>query len=186
HPTGGTKELDELIEAELKKVAQGWGDSPEVRKARAQLYGKRNLAAARKQIEALPDGEDKDALQRELTTAFSWRVKAVQALRDEGRFAEARETAQALKKAVAGVSDWEQQAATLLAEFDQPDLQKELAASKKIDTVFASIRAKKLKVADAVKPMRSIAKSAAGTKSGARAETLAALFEQAAKGNSER
>jgi hypothetical protein len=182
-PSGGTKELDGLIDAELKKVAQGWGATPEAKKARAQLYGKRNLTEARKLIEAMADDDgEKATLQQELAAAFAWRANAVQHLRAEGRLADAKEMAQALKKAVAGSTEWEQQTAPLLAAFDAPEDQKELALAKKIDGVLAGLRGKKVKLADAVKPMRAIAKTGAGTKAGDRAELLAAAFERGAKG----
>ena len=47
--------------------------------------------------------------------------------------------------------------------------------------VTLPLRTKKTKVADAVKPMRALAKSAAGTKVGARAEQLAKDLEAAAR-----
>lgn len=177
-PSGGGKQLEELLEAELKKVASGWGGTADAKRARAQIYGKRNFAEAKKIIDGLTDNDgDKAALQQELGTAFAWRVRAVAALRDEGRPVEAKAMALALKKSVTGVADWDAQVAPLVAAFDSPEDQKEMAPAKKIEAVLAGVRDKKTKLADAIKPMRAIAKSAAGTKAGARAEKLAAAFD---------
>ncbi len=180
HPSSGAKQIDELTEVELKKMSTGWGATPEAKKARQQLYGKRNLAEAKKQIDALADdNNEKVGLQQELATAFTWRKKAVQHLRDEGRLAEAKTMATALKKTASGVADWDAEVATLVAAFDGPEGQSELTQAKKVDGLLARVRDKKMKIADAIKPMRAIAKAAAGTKAGERAEKLAAAFEAA-------
>jgi hypothetical protein len=181
-PSSGAKQVAALLETELKKVASGWGATPEAKKARAQLHGKRNLAEAKKVIDALADdNQEKAALQQELTAAFQWRIDGVKLLRDEGRFVEAKAAAAAAKKAVTGVAEWEAQVTPLVAAFESPEDQKELTYAKKIDGVLAGIRDKKTKVADAIKPLRAIAKSAAGTKAGERAEKLADAFGAPAK-----
>lgn len=179
HPSSGGKERDALIESELKKVATGWGDTPAARKARAQIYGKQNLAEAKKLIDALPEAsaQERTELQQELATAYAWRVRTVKALRDEARFVEAKDAAQALKKSVAGLPEWEAEVTPLLAAFDTPEDQKEMTIAKKIEAQLRAVRAKKTKLADASRRMRAIAKSGAGTAAGARAEQLANAFD---------
>ncbi|MEZ5964751.1 MAG: hypothetical protein R3F56_12965 [Planctomycetota bacterium] len=183
HPSSGGKERDACIEAELKKVATGWGESLAAKKVRAQLYGKQDLAEAKKLIDALPDDPDaeRQALQGELAVAHAWRVRAVQALRDEARFVESKQAAQALKKSVAGEPEWETEATQLLADFDAEAMTKELAAAKKVDVVLRAVRGKKVKLDVAERRLRAVAKSAAGTAAGTRAEQLADALAAADK-----
>ena len=180
HPSSGGKDRDALIETELRKVATGWGDTPAARKARAQIYGKQDLAEAKKLIDALPEtsAQERADLQQELATAYAWRVRSVQTLRDEARFLEARSAAQALQKSVAGLPEWEAEVAPLLAAFDTPEDQKELTIAKRIETLLRAVRAKRTKPPAASRRLRAIAKSGAGTAAGARAEQLANAFDE--------
>lgn len=179
HPSSGGKDRDALIESELRKVATGWGDTPAARKARAQIYGKRDLAEAKKLIDALPEASapERADLQQELATAYAWRVRMVKALRDEARFLEAKAAAQALRKMVAGLPEWEAEVAPLLAAFDTPEDQTELTTSRRIETLLRAVRAKKMKLPEAGRGLRAIAKKGAGTAAGARAEQLANAFD---------
>lgn len=179
-PSSGGKDRDALIEAELKKVATGWGATPAVRKARAQIYGKQNLAEAKRLIDALPEAstQERAELAQELATAYAWRVRAVQALRAEARFLEARDAAQALQKSVAGLPEWEAEVAPLLAAFDTPEDQRELTIAKRIEVQLRAVRAKSMKLPAASQRLRAIAKSGAGTAAGARAEQLAIAFDE--------
>lgn len=177
YPANGGKERDTLLAAELKKVAAGWGESPAAKKARAQLYGKQDLAEARRLVDALPgDDAERATLQGELATAYAWRVRAVQALRDEARFVEAKQAAAALKKSVAGAPEWEAEATRLLADFDTEGAAKELAVAKKIELVLRAVRGKKMKGDLAERRLRAVAKSGDGTAAGARAAQLAEAF----------
>lgn len=182
-PSAGGRERDELIEAELRKTATGWGASPAARKVRAQLYGKRDLAEAKRLLAAAVEAQDEEApaLAKEIDVALAWRRRMVDVLVGEGRFVEARAAARALQKSVAGVPEWEQEAARAVETFATPELERELALGKRIEMLLRAAHGKKMQLEDAERRLRSIAASGNGTRSGERAANLADTFAAAAK-----
>jgi hypothetical protein len=178
-PGGWGKKLDEALEGEFKKIKEGWGKSPEARKARALMYGKNKLADAAK---LLADSESKikdDAKEdfaeakAELEAKYAALKGAIAKLLEEGRYLDAKESATSLEKAVKGRPEWESEAAALVAEFKKPDVEKELGLDKALAAIVKSIGDKR-PTEDVVNKLKGLAKKNEGTKVGARAGELAA------------
>jgi hypothetical protein len=176
NPGGGEKQYRALLDQELVKVQKGWGPDPETRAVRAQLYGKQNLAEAKKAIDAIADSKVKADLQGELDAVRSRRAAGVKHMVEDDRWIEAREAALALQKSCTGVADWQADITALLATFDTPEAKKELAADDKLQKFAAGLRSGKTKANQSQLPamLAPIAKSATGTKVG---EKLAKLID---------
>ncbi len=179
NPNGMVKKFDDAIDAELKKIKTGWGKSPEVKKARAAMYGKGNLAdaaqildGAEKQIK--DDAKDDfNAARAELQARYDIRKKGIKAVMETGRFLEAQKMAQDLAKGVKGKADWETEMAEALKEFEKPEVDKEVKLDRELQKIVASIGDKAPTDAHA-SSFKAFAKKNAGTKVGARAEAYAA------------
>lgn len=183
---GGTsaisKKLDETIDAELKKIKSGWGKTPEIAKARAQMHGRGNLSEARKILESaranIKDDakEDFEAAVAELDAKLAVKKRSVKSLMDESRFGDAKNAALAYQAAVKGDAALEKEAAEMVAEFQAPEVDKEV----KLDAALAKLMkgfADKGPGKDGAATLKSFAKKADGTKVGARAATLAVAAE---------
>ncbi|MFY9341962.1 MAG: hypothetical protein WAT39_05715 [Planctomycetota bacterium] len=174
HPVGDAKKIEELIEAELAKVKKGWGDTAEVRKMRAALYGKGDFAGAAAAIATLPDGEHKATLQGEIDKRYGIAKKSVTALQEQGRFLAAQAAAKSLLKGVGTKAEWVTEVTPIVTSFDTGSGAAEIALDKKLDKVIKQLRDGKGD--GAPKQLQAIIKSGQGTKVGARAErTLTAL-----------
>lgn len=174
-PLADTKQISELIDEELAKVKKGWGATAEAKKIRAMLYGKADLDGARKAIEALPEGEERTALQAELDRSYNARKKSVSYLQEHGRWLQAHDAAKDLLRSVESCDDWKTEATQLLASFDDEAAKAELAAAKKLERAEKQIRDKKRD--QAPKSLQAVIKSASGTKTAARAEALLRALE---------
>jgi hypothetical protein len=171
-------ELDDAIEAEVKKVETGWGKNADVRKARGLMYGKKKLGEAAAVLAAAEskvkdaDKDDLTAAQAELEARYAALKNAVSVLSEEGRIADAKAAALDLQKAVKGKADWETEAAGLVARFTSPEGENELKLDKALTAILKSVGDKKPTEAHA-KKLEEFAKKNGGTKIGARAEMLA-------------
>ncbi len=176
-PLGDEKNMEQAIAQELEKVGKGWGDTAEGRKIRALVHGKRDLAGARKLLEALPDGDEKQVLLGEAELRFQAGVQEVKVRQADGRWSEAEDRCSALVKATKGLAQWGAEAAALQATFASAEGRKELAASKKLDRALKLLADGKLKD-NGPKVFGDIAKANAGTAAGARAGKVATALSR--------
>ena len=174
NPSGGEKQVRQLLEQELTKVKKGWGPNPETKTVRALLYGKQNLAEAKKAIDAIADSKLKADLQGELDAVRSRRAAGVKHMVEDNRWIEAHDAALALQKSCTGVADWQADVTALLATFDTPEAKKELAADDKLAKFAAGLRSGKTKANQSQLPamLAPIAKNATGTQVGDRLAKL--------------
>lgn len=170
NPAATPKPVEEYVHAELEKVKKGWGETPEVRKVRAVLYGKRDLAAAAALVEALPEGDTRSTLQAEVDRCYGSAKASVEWLQSKGRFLDAQEKAKSLQKAVGARAAWVGEITPLVAAFDSPEMKAELALDKKVDKVLKALRDKKGD--GAPKALQAITKDAGTLKVGERAQRL--------------
>jgi len=174
NPLDAPKQIDDLIEAELTKVKKGWGATPDARKVRAALYGKGDFTAAQATITALPEGEERTALQAEFDKRYGVLKQSVTNLRDQGHWLAAHEAALELQKGVVGGKQASEVAA-LVAEFDTDAAKAEIALDKKLDKVVKQLRDRKTD--NAKKALQSLVKGAGASKVGERAKHLLAVLE---------
>jgi hypothetical protein len=179
NPNGWGKKLEEALEPEFKKIKDGWGKSPEAKKARALMHGKGKLAEAHAHLvlsepkvkdEAKEDFEQAKA---ELEAKYAALRDAVKGLKEQGRFLEAKEAATALQKAVKGKSEWETEVNPMVAEFATPELDKEVKLDKALAAIVKSIGDKR-PTDDHEKKFKDLAKKNASSKVGPRAAEYAA------------
>jgi hypothetical protein len=173
-PMDGEKQIKQLLDQELTKVKKGWGPTPETKAVRALLYGKQNLAEAKKAIDAIADAKLKGDLQGELDAVRARRAAGVKHMVEDNRWVEARDAALALQKSCTGVADWQADVTALLATFDTPEAKKELAADDKLQKFAAGLRSGKTKAnqSQLTTMLAPIAKAAAGTKVGEKLQKL--------------
>lgn len=169
-PLAEPKQVLELVEAELTKVKKGWGATAEARKVRAALFGKGDLFAAQSLVAALPEGEERTALQAEVDHRYTVQKGRIGALQEQGRWLEAQDAAKDLLKSVGQKAEWIAEVQPLCASFDDEAGKAELAADKKLDRVVKQLRDKKRDAAP--KALEAIVKAAANSKVGARAQRL--------------
>jgi hypothetical protein len=174
NPLSAPKQIEDLLEAELVKVKKGWGATPDARKVRAALYGKGDFTGAQAAITALPEGEERTALQAELDKRYGVLKQAVTNLRDQGQWLAAQEAALELQKGVAGGKQVSEVAA-LVAEFDTDAAKAEIAMDKKLDKIVKQLRDKKTD--NAKKALQSLVKGAGATKVGERAKHLQMVLD---------
>lgn len=174
NPLSATKQVNDLIEAELAKVKKGWGDSGEARKVRAALYGKGDLDGAAAIVAGMAEGDERTKLQAEVDARYASAKAAIKNLQEQGRWLDAQAATKALAKDVSGKPEWAAEVATIAAEFDSEAGKAELAADKKLEKAIKLLRNKKIE--SAPKALQAVLKDAADTKVGARAsKTLKAL-----------
>lgn len=171
-----TKKIDAAVEAELEKVKKGWGPTPEIKRVRALHYGKLDFAEAKKALAAITPAPDAVTLQQlgtEIDRALESRLRSAKFLVEAGRVGEAKAL---IAKLLSGTKGLEAATATLAGlekALSGPEAEKEAAADKKISDALTRYRAKALPGAAAPQAFEAIAKSCAGTKSAARASTIA-------------
>ncbi|MBL9077400.1 MAG: hypothetical protein JNL08_07855 [Planctomycetes bacterium] len=175
NPLENPKQVETLIETELAKVKKGWGDTADARKVRAALYGKRDLGAAAKLVAALPEGDERTALQGEVDARWASAKQAIETLKQQGSWLKAQAAAKDLLKGVAGHAEWTTEATTIVAGFDTDEAKAELAADKKLEKVVKMLRDKNLE--GAPKALQAVLKGGAETKVGARAQKLLKALE---------
>lgn len=177
-PSGWGKKLDDTLKEEFAKIKNGWGKSPEAKKARSLMYGKNLLGEAYTTL-AAADGKVKDdakddfaEARSEVDTRYAGMKNAIKVLQDQGRWADAKKAAENLQKAVKGRAEWESEIAPLVADFAKPEAEKEINLDKALVAIIKSIGDKK-PTDDHVKHLNDLAKKNEGTKVGARAAELA-------------
>jgi len=143
NPLSDPKKIEELIDGELAKMKKGWGDTAEVRKMRAALYGKGDLAGAAAAVAPLPDGEHKTALQTEIDSRYATLKKAIETQKERGNWLEAQVQAKALQKGVGANAAWAGEVAPIVADFDSDSGKAELALERKLEKVVKQLRDKK-------------------------------------------
>lgn len=153
-PTSGTRQLDELIEAELIKVRKGWGDSEAARRMRALLYGRNDLAGARAVAATLP-AAGQQPLLTEIDRRYAMAKRRVVVLRQQGRWLDSQRAANALQQGVAGYQEWSTEVAMLLAGFDGEAAKAGLAADKKVQRALAQLADRRS--AQAIETLRALA-----------------------------
>jgi len=173
-PSDGEKPVREKLDAELAKVQKGWGPTAEVKKVRAALYGKGNLAEARKQADAITDLTLQAELRKEVDAAYARRTAAIKHAQEEARWSEAKELTVALQKSTAGVADWQTEITGLLASFDTPEAKKELAIDDKRLKLVRALREGKPRATQATLPglLQPLVKAGPDTKAGQRLQKL--------------
>lgn len=170
HPLGETKKIQELIDAELTKVKKGWGDTPEIKKVRAALYGKGDLFGAAAVVAAMPEGEQRTAMQGEVDRRYALRKKMIADQQEQGRWQLAQQTAKDLLKSVGTNAEWIAEVQPLVLAFDNPESKAELAVEKKLDKIEKQIRDKKRD--GAPKALEALVKAAENSKVAARAKRI--------------
>jgi thiol-disulfide isomerase/thioredoxin len=170
NPAATPKPVEEFVAAELVKVKKGWGETPEHRKVRAQLYGKNDLAGAAALVAAMADGEAKTQLQAEIDARYKIAKESVAALQQQGDALAAQARAKDLLKAVGARAEWVAEVQPLVAAFDAPEAKAELALDRKLDKVVKQLRDKKGDAAP--KALQALLKDAGSSKVGERAQRL--------------
>jgi hypothetical protein len=171
--------IEELITAELQKVKKGWGETPEIRKIRATLYGKGELAAAAAMVAAMPEGEARAMLQGEVDKRYAIAKNAIATFKEQGNFLVAQGRAKDLLRAVAGKAEWVSEVTPLVAEFDAPEAKAEIALDKKLDKLVKQVRDKKGD--NAPKALQALLKDGATSKVAARAQRLLTALQTPVK-----
>ncbi len=170
HPLGEPKKVQELIEAELVKVKKGWGDTAEIRKVRAALYGKDDLFGAAALVAAMPEGEPRTAMQSEVDRRYTQQKKMVTEQQNQGRWQLAQDTAKNLLKSVGTNPEWVAEVQPIVLAFDNPESKAELAADKKLEKIEKQLRDKKRD--GAPKALEALIKSTPNSKVADRAQRL--------------
>jgi hypothetical protein len=175
HPLSASKQIDELIAAELAKVKKGWGATAEARKVRAALFGKGDLAGAAALVAAMPEGEERTALQAEVDARYASAKKSITNLQQQGRWIDAQAAAKALLKAAGTRAEWVAEVTPIVAEFDSEAGKAEIALDKKLEKIEKQLREKKLE--PAVKALQALLKSGEQTKVAERAARMLKALE---------
>ncbi|HEX6886156.1 MAG TPA: hypothetical protein VF530_22470 [Planctomycetota bacterium] len=181
--TADLNRASKLVKSELKRLEKGWGESEPARAARALLYGQERLAGAKAYVEEglriVPDHVELTAIRSEVTGRFEHRLRAVSYFREQGQILRAQEAARALAEAVKGDATWEARCATLLQEFEDKEVARELELDRKLSALVAPL-AKKAPDREPEK-LRKFAAEAGGTRVGKRALHLAEIGTLAAR-----
>lgn len=143
NPAATPKPVEDLVAAELQKVKKGWGETPEIRKVRALLYGKNDFAGAAALVDAMADGEAKTRLRGEVEARYAIAKNSVAALQEQGNLLQAQARARELLKSVGQRGEWVAEVAPMVAAFDAPELKAGLALDRKLDKVIRQLRDKK-------------------------------------------
>jgi len=174
NPLSAPKKIEELIQAELTKVKKGWGDTAEAKKVRVALYDKFDLAGASAIVAAMPEGDGRTTLQTEIDNRYAVARKAIDSLKQNGRWIQAQAAAKALQKAVGQKAEWVAEVTPIVAEFDGEAGKAEIAFEKKLDKILKQLRDKKGD--NAPKQLEALLKNGGELKVAARAaKTLKAL-----------
>lgn len=133
-PTAQQKKIEDLVEAEGKKLRAGWGVAPETKKARQLAYAQGKLGEAHRTLESVAATApaevkaDVAAARKELDARRNARRRSIDVLKEAGRFGDAQKVAQQLQKDVRGRPDWEKEAARDVESFRTSEAEKELRA----------------------------------------------------------
>jgi len=172
--------LGDLVEAELKKVARGWGEDGGVREARALAFGKGAPGAARALLADAADEESARAL-REIEQCFASRRGAVVHALESGRPSLAARLGAVLADAARGHAAWEEEAASTSASLAGEGFERELELERRLDKLLKPLARKAPKKGLDGK-LRALAEEGAGTAVGERAGRMADAVARALQG----
>jgi len=177
HPGDLGKQLNEAIEAEIKKSKQAPEGAPAELKKAWSLFFKGEIAAALAECDKLATPE-----AAETKVQFSARAKAklerLKRLIDEGYLAEADKLASELAKSLKGAAELSTQLAEQSARIADPSLANEREASKALDAALDKVALDKPFEPGNVKKIAALAEKFAGTKSAERAAHFVALSKR--------
>jgi hypothetical protein len=171
-------------EAELARAKAGWGEHKLAKKARAAAFGQSKLGQAKALLDealaAEPSQPELLEVQQEIESSRALWARTVTFLMEQGEHERALARAKALAESVAGVPEWESEAAALVEAFAAEDAKAELDADRKLAAILEQLEKRKPAKADADK-LASFAKSCGAPKVRARAQHLADIAALAAK-----
>ncbi len=171
-------EARDLAEAEIERLKAGWGVHKVAQKARAEAFGRKRLGAAKAVIVEALSSEPQDpellAVQAEVESSHHCWVSSVSFLKERGEFLRALDQARALAEAVAGNSEWESEAAGLLASFQTPEAEAELDLDRKLAGLLKALHRRKPAKGE-VDKLSGFARSAGETRVGRRARHMAEI-----------
>ena len=174
--------MQAAIKAEVRRRKAGWGETPAVKRVRATLFGKGELANAWKALERIPTNSvtpEVEQVRQEIRDRLRYARLAIERLLDAGHYLDAQAQLKALKKSTRGVDEFESVAAAFAERFKSEKVKSGLKADKSLAKLFRPLQKRKFKDLDAASiwKLRSIAKQHAGTPMGARAERLDTYFK---------
>ncbi|MGK0303756.1 MAG: hypothetical protein ACI89X_004655 [Planctomycetota bacterium] len=175
NPIRDKAKIEELVEAQLKLMKKGWGDSREAKKVRAALYARGNFAAAAAIVTAMADGDEKSMLQKEVHARYAINKAAVDNLIKQGFWVKAQDAAKRLQTGVGTNAAWVADAAELVESFATDDGKAELSAAKKLAKIIKNMRKGKLEKAP--KALKKLIAKIGQTSVGARASRMLAALE---------
>ena len=175
----------QLAKEELKRMQAGWGEHAAAKTARAMAFGQRRLADAQSAVAAglLAEPGSAELLEVEKEIAArraSWEASA-RYLLEHGQPMRALEAAEALAESAQGFAEWEPSAATLLKEFEDPSVAREIELDRQLAKLLKPLTKKAPKPADAAKLREFAEGDAANTRVGKRALHLADVTAAAAR-----
>jgi thioredoxin-like negative regulator of GroEL len=174
HP--GNFDDDQLTEL-LKEV---WVPPalPEKHAALAKLLGEKNLAKAKaaldKALAAAPDDAELKAAVESIAGRVTARLEAARAAEQDGDPARARKLYQEVVERFGGIPEADEARTALAALAKDKGAQPELQAADKLAEAIATWRKGDLE--KGLKAMRGVAKKHEGTRAGAKAAEIAALY----------
>lgn len=170
------------VATELRRKKKGWGETAQVRKFRAAAYGKENLAAAWKALDAARSSMDRAdwaSLREELDHILACRKKALRFLFDQGRLREAKKILGLLKKSVRGVMSFESELAGMVKELESEEVRAGLKLDPKLSTILKRVTERKYAKFgfEGIARVRAFAKKHEGSSVGARAARMDPLLK---------
>lgn len=179
------KQLEAAIRTELGKLKSGWGESRKVKKARALLHGKGDVAGALavwNEMAAEGDAQgEAAALKAEIDRRLErFRIAAEHDL-ENGECARAVLAIDALATAAEGLDAWQEPIAALREKISSDEFAAELALEKKVVKIARGMEKKRPKAATA-KKLEKLAGEAPGTSVARRALRLADRVTRATSG----
>jgi len=167
----------EAVEDELDKRRKGWGEDRKVRRARALLFGKDEIARAWKTLARIREDDVTGEVERarsEVRTHVATRVRAVERLLARGRYGDAEEAFEELEKSVRGEDAFEENVAKLEQRFDSDDVRAGLKAARSLDRLLRPLERRDFDALDAkrILRVRALGKEHEGTPVAKRVERL--------------
>jgi hypothetical protein len=183
--TADLNKAAQLAKEELKRMQAGWGEHAAAKTARASAFGQRRLADAQSALAAALMAEPGSAelleVEQEIAARrASWEASA-RYLLEHGQPLRALEAAEALAESSQGSAEWEPSAASLLKEFEDASVAREIELDRQLTKLLKPLTRKAPKPADAAKLREFAEGDAAGTRVGKRALHLADVTAAAAR-----
>ncbi|MEE8105698.1 MAG: hypothetical protein V3T86_09210 [Planctomycetota bacterium] len=181
-PDSFRSRFKKAVESELSRRKKGWGEHAAVRRARAALFGKGELAKAWKILERVSDDKGGAELQRaksEVQARLDVSIHAIGRLLGDGRYLDAQVQLKALQKTARGVDAFEKPVASVSARFDTEGVRSGLKADTELQKQLRPLKKRNFKKfgIQALVKLRAFAKQHEGTPIGDRARRLEPLFK---------